>query len=98
MIEELTTFEKLIFLFSVLTFIFQICILIQVHKLNSRGEKIMTSLEALQAQMAELDAETTRIADLLEEQIQQLQTGTITIDQLNEIVTPQIERLRALGH
>ena len=56
-----------------------------------------TSLETLQAQMAEVDAETTRIAEFIQGLIDQAIAGTITIDQLNEQVQPRLTALRALG-
>ena len=57
-----------------------------------------TSLETLQAQMLEVDAETTRIAEYIQGQLQQFADGAITLEQLNENVNPRLEALRALGH
>jgi hypothetical protein len=62
-----------------------------------KGNKIMTSLEKLQEQMTEVDAETTRIAELLQTYLTQLAEGTITIEQLQSTVGPELEKLKALG-
>ena len=57
-----------------------------------------TSLETLQSQMVEVDAETTRIADEFQALLTQAVEGTITIDQLNTEVQPRLDALRLIGN
>ncbi len=57
----------------------------------------MTSKEQYDADMAEIDVETTRIADLFTTLLAQLAAGTITLEDLQAKFDPEIAKLRAIG-
>lgn len=65
--------------------------------INRKENEIMTSLETLQAFVTELDAESTRIAELLAGLLEQVNSGTITNEQLTTELQPIVDGLRALG-
>lgn len=68
--------------------------LIIFYKLNKR---IMTAEEKLAEYAAEINTETTRIADLIQELINQAQAGTLDLDELVAGLQPSVDGLKAVG-
>ena len=68
--------------------------LITFYKLNKR---IMTAEEKLAEYAAEINTETTRIADLIQELINQAQAGTLDLNELVAGLQPSVDGLKAVG-
>ena len=57
----------------------------------------MTAEEKLAEYAAEINTETTRIADLIQELINQAQAGTLDLDELVAGLQPSVDGLKAVG-
>ncbi len=66
-------------------------------KINERSKEMATSLQELKDVISEMDVETTRIGEAIDDLIGQIENGTISPAQIREVSDPLTARLRALG-
>lgn len=74
-----------------------IIIALQITIYYKLKKQIMTAEEKLAEYANEINVETTRIADLIQDLINQVNAGTLTLDELTAGLQPAVDGLKAVG-
>lgn len=81
----------------IITVLVLISILVQLKTLNRKVRRIMNAEEKLVEYVAEINAETTRIAGLIEDLVSQSKAGDLDVDELTAWLDPVVTALKAVG-